>query len=140
MEINSPKKQRLEHIIRSVVAKTIEFDLKDSRLGLITVLDVKVTGDFKHAKIYWSVLGKNKTVNENTKALNSAKGRIRTVIAKQINLQSAPSLEFIYDKVEQTVKSLDKLINKAHKTDLEISQKASQAKFANSSNAYKKPI
>jgi ribosome-binding factor A len=139
-KIDSPKKRRLEHIIRSLVAEVIEFDLKDSRLGMVTILDVKITGDFKHAKIYWSVLGQDNTKNSSALALESAKGKIRSVLARQISLRTAPTLEFVYDEVEAYVKSMDELLEQARQKDAKVKKLSSKAEFANLSDAYKKPI
>ncbi|MDR2799077.1 MAG: 30S ribosome-binding factor RbfA, partial [Bifidobacteriaceae bacterium] len=131
------KKERLQHIIRNIVADVLEFELSDRRLGLVTILDVHVSGDFKHAKIYWSVLGGAKIVKANSLALNSAKGRIRTALAKKIDLKTAPDLEFIYDEVEKNVESIDNLIHQAHKRDEGVKKAAKKAHFANSDQPYK---
>ncbi|MDR2748444.1 MAG: 30S ribosome-binding factor RbfA [Bifidobacteriaceae bacterium] len=131
------KKERLQHIIRNIVADVLEFELADKRLGLVTILDVQVSGDFKHAKIFWSVLGGEKAAKVNSEALNSARGRIRTALAKKINLKTAPEIEFIYDEVEKNVESIDSLIELAHKADSKIQKKAKKAHFANSDQPYK---
>ena len=73
-------------------------DVKDPRVGLMTsITAVHVAPDLKTCKVYISVLGDSKTIDETMEGLNSAKGFIRRELARTVNLRNTPELEFIMD-------------------------------------------
>ncbi len=88
--------ERVADAVHQCVARVIRSDFKDPRVGMITVLQVAVTPDLKHAKIYVSVL-EDKKISETIKILNNAAGFFRTQIANNIQLRVVPMPHFIFD-------------------------------------------
>ena len=113
--------ERVQEALRQEVSRIIHGEIRDPRLGFITITKVELTKDLRHAKIYFSVLGgmKNKTLA--LKGLNSAKGYIRSLIAERIKLRLVPEILFrIDDSLEHTREIFDLLdrIKKEKKSTL----------------------
>jgi ribosome-binding factor A len=110
------RSQRLNILLREEIADIIMRRVKDPRLGFVTVTDVSLSEDLKIARVYISVLNSDeKTVS--LEILNSAKGLIRSEVAKRVRSKFIPTLEFWIDEsIEQGFK-IDKLLK-------EISEKA----------------
>ncbi len=80
------------------VSEMIQRDLKDPRLGFITLTSAEITRDLRHAKIYVSVLGDEEAQKQSLKALNSAVGLLRGEFARRAHLRVAPEIEFRFDQ------------------------------------------
>lgn len=76
-------------------------------LGFATITDVKVTGDLQHASIFYTVYGNTKDRNNTAKALESAKGLIRSNVGKALGIRLTPSIEFVLDALPDTVASVE---------------------------------
>ncbi|MFC1708532.1 30S ribosome-binding factor RbfA [Candidatus Omnitrophota bacterium] len=104
------RKDKVQEAIRQEVAAIIHDELKDPRIGFATVTRAEVTADLRHAKIYVSVLGKQKSANSTLKALESGKGYMRTLLAKRLKMRFTPDLMFKEDKsAEYSVEFAKKL-------------------------------
>ena len=125
--------------IKVIVASTIERRLKDPRLGFVTVTDVRVTGDLQHASIFYTVYGDDQDLEATGKALNSAKGFIRSEVGKGLTIRLTPSLEFIADAVPEAAAHLDGLLAKAAADDARIASLAKDAAPAGDEDPYRKP-
>lgn len=90
------RSQRVADAVHQCLARIIRSEFKDPRVGMITVLNVEMTPDLKHAKIYISVLEDEK-VSETVKVLNKAAGFFRAQIAKAIQLRIVPDVRFVFD-------------------------------------------
>lgn len=88
---------RLGEEFKKEISSIIRNQVKDPRVGFVSVVYVDVSGDLRHAKIYFSVLGDDKAIAETIQALKSATGFIRREIARRIQLRYTPELTFIYD-------------------------------------------
>lgn len=104
--------ERVADAVHQCVARVIRSEFKDPRVGMITVLQVVVTPDLKHAKIYVSVLEDEK-ISETIKILNKAAGFFRSQIAGSIQLRVVPMPHFIFDdsvirgnRIEQILESV----------------------------------
>jgi ribosome-binding factor A len=93
------------------LATLIRGELRDPRLGMVSVVGARVSRDLSHADIYVTVLGAE--VKESVAALNHASGFLRTLLAKNINLRSTPRLRFIYDESVERGRMLSALIDEA---------------------------
>ena len=89
---------RVTEAIRKEVSIIIHDELKDPRLGFVTITRVEVTKDYRQAKIFFSVLGKEEDHKKTQEALDSALGFIRKLIAERINLRFAPEIIFREDR------------------------------------------
>ncbi len=106
---------RVAEAIKEEVSEILQQDLKDPRLGFVSVVSVEVTRDISQAKIYVSVYGTAEEKKESLSGLNSAKGYIRSEIGKRIRLRHVPEMIFILDdsiehgaKMNQLFKELEK--------------------------------
>jgi ribosome-binding factor A len=96
---------RVTEAIRKEASLIIHDQLKDPRLGFVTITRVWMTPDLRYAKIFFSVLGKDEDYKKTQAALDSASGFIRKLIAERINLRIAPEIGFEEDRsVEYSVR------------------------------------
>ncbi len=135
---DATRARKIADQIKVIVASTIERRLKDPRLGFVTVTDVRVTGDLQHASIFYTVFGDGQDLEATGKALESAKGFIRSEVGKGLTIRLTPSLEFIADAVPEAAAHLDGLLAKAAADDARIADLAKGAKPAGDEDPYKK--
>jgi len=97
--------ERVTEVIRQEVSIIIHDQLKDPRLGFVTITRVEMAADLRFAKIFFSVLGPDEDYKKTKAALDSGLGYIRKLIAQRINLRFAPEIAFEEDRsVEYSVK------------------------------------
>lgn len=105
----SERMRRVNESVRSVVAEGLG-ELKDPRIGMVTVTGVVVTPDLAEARIFVSVLGNDKKRAATLAGLESARGVLQAKIGRQLSLRRTPTLAFTYDdSVERGVR-MTKLI------------------------------
>jgi ribosome-binding factor A len=92
------RKEKVQDAIQKEVSSIIQNELKDPRLGFVTITAVEMTQDLRYAKIFYSVLGKDEEHKKSQEALDSALGFIRRLIAERIQLRFAPEIVFKEDK------------------------------------------
>lgn len=111
-----PRSRRIAEQIQRELSEIIRLELKDPRVGMITITDVEVTSDHEHAKIFFTRLDNlSDTVDQVkvTRALEHAAGFLRTELAHRMRLRIVPQLHFEYDiSIERGVR-LSKLIDDA---------------------------
>jgi len=125
--------------IQVVVAEMLERRIKDPRLGFVTVTDVRVSGDTQQASVFYTVLGEDEQVAASAAALESARGVIRSEVAKQLGMRHAPSLEFIHDALPDTARHIDELLARARESDAAVAASAAGATYAGEPDPYRKP-
>lgn len=89
--------EKLQELIRQEMSKIISNDIKDPRIGFVTVTGVEMTGDLREAKIFVSVMGSPDDVKTSLEGLNSALGFIRREIGQRIRLRFTPEISFALD-------------------------------------------
>jgi len=87
-------------------------DLKDPRIGMVTVQAVEVTADYAHAKVFFSLLSGD--VAECELALNEAAGFLRNSLFKKLQIHTVPTLHFHFDRTTERAADLSALIAKAN--------------------------
>ncbi len=92
------RRDRVSEAIRKEVSVIVHDKLKDPRLGFITITGVELTPDLRRALIFFSVLGNEEDYKKTKKALDSALGFIRSLVAQRINLRLAPEIAFKQDR------------------------------------------
>lgn len=108
-----PRGRRIADQIQRELSEIIRMELKDPRVGLITITDVEVTQDNEHAKVFFTALGEPVQQEAAERALNHAAGFLRSSLAKVMKLRIVPQLRFTYDvSVERGVR-LSNLIDEA---------------------------
>lgn len=101
---------RLAESIKEEVSKMIREDVKDPRLGFVTVTDVEVAEDLRHAKVFVSILGKEEEIKSSMDVLTRASGFVRTELGKNIRLRYVPEISFRYDKSIEHGAHISKLL------------------------------
>jgi len=90
--------ERLGEAIREEVARMIVFELKDPRIGLVTVTRVEVSHDLSHARVHVGVLGDEAERRKSLQALERASGFVRHELAQRLGIRQVPEIDFRYDK------------------------------------------
>lgn len=90
--------EKLQELIKQEISQMILQELKDPRIGFVTVTQVEVTGDLREAKVYVSIMGGDEQVKESWQGLQSSLGFIRREIGKRIRLRFTPEISFALDK------------------------------------------
>ena len=111
-----PRAERVRAAIKEVLAAEVE-RLRDPGLGFITITDVTMSRDLRNAKAYYTVLGEPVEVEASHDALARATKHLRAVVARQVRLRYAPTLEFVPDPVPDRTARLDNIIAKLHRGD-----------------------
>jgi ribosome-binding factor A len=90
--------RRVDEAVRAVLSDAIAKDLKDPRVGFVTVTGVKTSPDLRHARVYVSVLGDEHERESSLAGLRSAHGYLQGALASQLTLKHTPALTFEYDE------------------------------------------
>ena len=90
--------RRVDEAMRAVLSDAIATDLKDPRIGFVTVTGVKTSPDLRHARVYVSVLGDEPERSATIEGLRSAHGFLQRRLADELTLKHTPSLTFEYDE------------------------------------------
>lgn len=136
--MSNPRVRKIADRIQVVVAEMLERRVKDPRLGFVTVTDVRVTGDSQQASIFYTVLGGEEELASTGAALESAKGIIRSEVAKQLGMRIVPTLTFIPDALPESARALDEVLARAKQQDEEVAARRVEA-YAGDADPYKKP-
>ena len=126
--------------IKVLVAETLEYRVKDERLGFITITDVRVTGDLQNASVFYTVFGDEAQRAESAVALESAKGKLRSAVGKGIGIRLTPTLEFIPDALPDGAAYLEDLLVSAKAHDAEVAAASTGAAYAGEADPYKKQV
>ena len=89
--------RRVDEAVREVLSDAVTKDLKDPRVGFVTVTDVKTSPDLRHARVYVSVLGGGDERAETLEGLGSSSGYLQAMIARELRMKRTPPLEFVHD-------------------------------------------
>jgi ribosome-binding factor A len=100
----SERMRRVNESVRQVLAETLP-ELKDPRIGLVTVTGVETAPDLRHATVYVSVLGNERKRSNTLRGLEAAHGVLQSRLARQLRMKRTPQLTFEYDpSVERGVR------------------------------------
>ncbi len=105
--------RRVDEAVREVLSDAISKDLKDPRIGFVTVTAVNTSRDLRHARVYVSVLGDERTRQATLDGLRSAHGYLQGVLASELTLKHTPALTFEYDETVERAARLTELIARA---------------------------
>ena len=130
------KTRRHAERVRELVASLVR-EIKDPRLGMVTITDARITGDLREATVYYTVLGDSAEQAATAAALESAKGMLRSRVGHALGLRHSPSLAFSMDHVLDNVKEIDDLLAQARHRDQEVQRLAAGKKYAGDPDPYK---
>ena len=108
--------RRVDEAIRQVLGDAVSGDLKDPRVGFITVTDVRTSADLRHARVYVSVLGDAQQREASLDGLRSAHGFLQSRVARELRLKRTPTLEFCYDDTTDRAMRVDALIDEIERS------------------------
>jgi ribosome-binding factor A len=131
--------RRLAGRIKQIVATVIETQIKDPRLGMVTITDVRVTGDLHDATVFYTVYGGDDERAASAAALESAKGVLRSEVGRQTGVRFTPTLTFTPDALPDNAKHIDDLLAVAAAADAEVQAARLGARPAGEADPYRKP-
>jgi len=102
---------RVADQIQRDLAELIARELKDPRVGMVTINAVEVTPDYAHAKVYFSLL--TGSPEEATAGLNAGAGFLRNGLFKRLHIHTVPTLHFVFDRTTERAADMNALISKA---------------------------
>ena len=130
--------RRMSVRVREIVADVIERQVKDPRLGMVTVTDARLTPDLREATVFYTVWGDDAVRADTAVALESAKGVIRSAVGRGTGLKHTPSLAFVPDGVPENAKHIEDLLAQAHAADEHVHQLAEGARPAGDADPYRR--
>ena len=108
---------RVADLVRAAVAELILRELKDPRIGLVTLTEVDMTDDLRHAKIYFSVVGSEEERKRSLAGLQSAAGFIRREVGRRLQLRFAPEIQFRLDPVPERAQRVSELLHSSREDE-----------------------
>ena len=121
--------------IRQIVSSAIEMQIKDPRLGMVTITDARVTNDLREATVYGDPI----QVEDSARALASATGVLRSTVGRQTGIKFVPSLTFVADIVPDTARELDAALERVRHADAELARAREGASYAGEPDPYRRP-
>jgi ribosome-binding factor A len=109
--MTSGRMRRVDEAMRAVLSHAIASDLKDPRIGFVTVTGVKTSPDLRHARVYVSVLGDAEAVSASLEGLRSAQGFLQGRIGGELRLKHTPTLTFFHDDTAERAQRLERLMD-----------------------------
>jgi ribosome-binding factor A len=111
----SRRPQRLALQIQQEVSLLISREMKDRRIGFVTITGVRLSPDLRHAKIFFSLMGSSDAErNETMGILNNATGWIRRELGRKIRIKYLPDIVFLTDESQDYGEKIDRLIDEIH--------------------------
>jgi ribosome-binding factor A len=113
----SRRTERIEEMLREEISTLLQRELKDPRVGFVTVTGADVSPDLRHAKVFVSVMGTPEEKKETLAALNRARGFLRSEIGKRAHLRTAPELTFAEDAGAERGDRITQLLEAARRDE-----------------------
>ena len=115
--MSNMRAERVGEQMKQEIMDIVNNKVKDPRVGFLTITDVELKNDLSHAKVYLTVLGSNKEIDNTFKALEKAKGFIKSELGSRMRLRIIPDLTFEYDKSIEYGNKIERMIQDLHKED-----------------------
>jgi ribosome-binding factor A len=104
--------RRVDEAVREVLSDAISLQLKDPRIGFVTVTAVETSPDLRRARVFVSVLGNAGVRRRSLQGLASAHGILQRAVARELRLKHTPTLEFVYDDTAERGMRIAQLIDR----------------------------
>ena len=114
--MTTDRMRRVNESVRQVLSESLG-DLKDPRIGFVTITGVETSPDLRHAKVFVSVLGSAKKRDATLSGLNSSHGVLQAALAKELRMKRTPQLTFEYDPTVERGVRLSALIDELNPED-----------------------
>ena len=108
--MTSDRMRRVDEAVREVLSDAITKQVKDPRVGFVTVTDVSTSPDLRHARVYVSILGTPAEQEASLEGLRSAHGFLQSRVARELRLKNTPELDFILDDTAEKAFRLERLL------------------------------
>jgi ribosome-binding factor A len=102
--------RRVDEAVREVLGDAIAQDLKDPRVGFVTVTEVRTSADLRHARVFVSVFGTPDEQAATLEGLRSAHGVLQARVARELRMKRTPALEFALDDTAEKAARLEAII------------------------------
>ena len=112
------RRERLGDQLRVELADLIQRELRDPRVGFVTVTEVRMSPDLTHARVYVSILGDEERTKESFEALNRSAGFLKSQIGKRMKLRRVPELRFVIDETLDTSDRIESLLRDPEDSDV----------------------
>lgn len=104
-----------QHVLREL-AQLLREELRDPRIGFVTLTDVEVSRDLAHAKVWFSLLDPDADLEGTSRALQRAAGYLRSRLGERVQARTVPQLEFVYDGTSARAARMDDIFRQLHDT------------------------
>jgi ribosome-binding factor A len=108
--MSSDRMRRVDEAMREVLSIAITSEIKDPRVGFVTVTSVETSADLRHARVYVSVLGTDSVRRRSMQGLRSAHGFLQKRVAGELRLKHTPTLDFVYDDTTDRSQRISELL------------------------------
>jgi ribosome-binding factor A len=114
--------QRVADYLQRELAALIQHEVRDPRVGMVSVTGVDVSRDLGHAKVYYTAMGSESSedAKESTEVLNKAAGFLRSQLSRDSNMRTVPQLRFYFDSSIGRGRDMEDLIQRAASADREL--------------------
>ena len=109
--------RKIQEFIKQEVSRIILHELKDPRLGFVTVTDARITGDLREATVYVSLFGSDEEKKNTLAALSKAQGDIRSEVGKRLGIRYSPQIEFKEDESLEYGMKIESILHDIEKKD-----------------------
>ncbi|UCC73114.1 MAG: 30S ribosome-binding factor RbfA [Gemmatimonadota bacterium] len=109
--------QRLGPLLKEEIARLLQREVKDARIGMVTITDVEVTSDLKQATVYIQAPGDESSKAEAIEGLASAAGFIRSRIGRELRIRRTPELRFVLDRTQERAARIHELLAEVAEPD-----------------------
>lgn len=106
----SERMRRVDEAVREVLSDAITQDVKDPRVGFVTVTAVDTSPDLRHARVFVSVLGDQKQRKLSMNGLRAAHGFLQRRLASELRMKNTPTLDFVYDDTAERAQRVERLL------------------------------
>jgi ribosome-binding factor A len=108
--MTADRMRRIDEAMREVLSGAITSELKDPRVGFVTVTAVDTAPDLRHALVYVSVLGTGAVRRRSLDGLRSAHGFLQRRVAAELRTKNTPTLDFVYDDTAERAQRVERLL------------------------------
>ncbi|MBI2843835.1 MAG: 30S ribosome-binding factor RbfA [Armatimonadetes bacterium] len=115
----STRQEKVEELLKVEISEIIQREMKDPRLGFVTITEVKVSPDLRHARVFVSVMGDEEQKKVSVSALNRAAGFVRGELGKRLSMRVTPELDFRIDTSIEHGAKIFELLEKIKKDESE---------------------
>ncbi len=131
-----PRGVRVAEQIQRDLAEIIAYELKDPRVGMVTIAEVQLTPDYAHAKVFFTLLSDEPdAIQDTVNSLRRASGFIRSLLGKRLRIHTLPELHFVHDSSAARGLALSRLIDEANATRAKDSDTDPDAPSASEADA-----